>query len=424
MADTFDLKTSWASQFAEKVNLHTPVSIEVPTNTNDSKAIGTSLVTQLREACASTAPSGKVIKLPAVTIDLGNPDFGDQTPLLIYGGNLLRGAGMGKTIIRVGGQYKGAENLSSDAKTLIRMMGDDIGLCDLTIVNDSANKFQTVDKGVLTDSPECGVINGNYFGTGYNNRIVWDRVEFALGLGFPAAFAAYDWLVRNCRFTTNSLSSGGVRLLGFRGLFLNNSVSQRAGRSYFNFCTGVVIRGNVFRLSGPRVIQTESGCIELTFSKDVVLVDNLMMADGQDVVNSSGEIMTSQVAEYPEWFGKGEVKEQVTGTTIVTTARRDLGNGSPTGYHTPDFEAEPRTERKAIFVATGPGARQWRWVTETTDGTYCMDRPLDVMPSVGDIVTISSVPAYRVSARRNVLSGGSVGLQFFGGGIECECLGN
>ena len=342
-------------------------------------------------ALRQAAVSGGYVSLGVGTFDLSG------AALEITGGTVIQGAGIGKTFLLIGGQY-GPTDTPANGQSQIVYLGGNIALVDLTIVNIS----RSLNPMAI------------FYSAGLLPNIVWDRIEIDAGDPQEWGFAADGWLVRDCRLNSRGDAPG---FAGRNGLLTRTTCVYTGNRTRFNYLSDSKVIGNYFRLCGTRAIDKESGGTELTFVKNVVFENNWVVSDGQGVTSSSGELLTSQISNVPDWYDVGTVVS-VSGTTLVTSLRRIPSGVS---FYAPNHLV---TDRKAVFVQDGAGAGQWRWISELADGSYSMDRPFVTPPAAGDRIGVSSVAAYQAKINNNVFIGGSVGIQLYSGALECEANNN
>ncbi len=369
--DPFALGTPWAGAFAGLAGK--PVEVRT--------------VTALREAVAR----GGYVRLEAGTYDLSG------STLNVPARTVIEGAGMGRTVLLV--------RRTDGGDHAIRLLGTEIGLRAMTVRNEGG---------------EVGVLRGNWGGGHDDARTFLDGVAFEIGKGQPVwLLGSPDVLIRGCRFVSTSDRQPPLHLDGMtRCDFERNLVEWRTGRVALTMWSDSRIVGNAFRLDGGHrgPGRPETGGVELSYANDVEFAGNRVVQYGPyGTGDNDGEMVMTQASNLPEWQGAGSVLA-ARGTTLETDL--DWGGDpwiAPNSYP---------TQRRAVYLLTGPGAGQWRWATPAGQGRIEVDRPWKTPPERGDRMSAGSVTAHRLRIRDNTILHGVRGIEIYAGALECEVSGN
>lgn len=380
LADPFDLKTPWASAFAPVASRSTTVH-----NANELRA---------------AMPRGGTVHLAAGVYDLGTEG------LPIWMPTVLEGAGVGKSVILVGSQYKAANAPVPGDDYGLKVFGDTIGLKSLTIRNASR---ASVRNGIMRGGP-----------TGHlNRRVFLDGVGIEMGNGIALAFDGLeDVLMRDCVVTSTAAGDNPVRIVGARRLQMRgNRFTWRAGRVVVLYAEDSDLVGNAFTLDKSHRSKAESGGLELSFASDLRVWDNQVTTSGSSAVDQNdAEGVMTQMSILGEYQGDGKVVA-ARGGDLATTMR---WGDDP--WLAPGF---PVTRRKALYVLSGRAAGTWRWASPgSSDGVVHLDSPFATAPAPGDRVSLGTVTAYKLDVRRNRVSGYNVGIELYDGGLDCTVVDN
>lgn len=312
---------------------------------------------------------------------------------------LIEGAGMGRTTIKLNSAWTAGTKPGDDVYG-VAVFSSDVHFRDLTLHN------------VATTSALTGVVRGHWGAR--NERCSFERVEFRLGNGRPVNLTSpVDLKIRECRFLQDAASEGPLTLAsGMRNLIQRNTFRWNGNRLRFLAQAHSSFVDNEFTVTGTW--EGETGGVETGWGYDTHLDRNrgtLLKAR----TLRDGEGYTSQISIYKEFSAAGDVVGS-NGTTVSTTLRRGR-----TPWTVPNIPA--LENRKALYVLEGKAAGQWRWVTEASDGTYRMDRPLDGLAR-GDRIAVGSCNAYGMTYRGNVMKGWSTAIQLYQGGLKCALEDN
>ncbi len=366
--------------------------------TDDSYAIQGALDKAARDG-------GGIVYLPAGTYKADKPGRpgGYWSTIDVWGKTMLQGAGMGSTVLRFGMRYTPTAPPTQEHFLTLHKEGPS-GLNGLTLQNLNTSP---IPSNVLRKA-EVRVVQSS---------VVLNNVDVQLNNGTPAYLTDLDHsVINNCRFTSTSTSEGPINLQGASWLqFSNNYVSHRVGRVSLHQTSNTWVVNSTFERDTSYAVpgSVESGGIETSFSSRLAIVqcDIVCVGARSQKGDVDGEQIMSQTAEIRDLRYVGNVTA-ATGTSITDSA---AAWSDATRFADPNY---PGPLRMIVAVTKGKGFGQWRFIDHVVGKTLHVADPWNVMPDATSLYTIHGLPAYQHTLLWNTIRNGTIGIEFYGGGID------
>ena len=334
-------------------------------------------------------------------------DKGDDW-VILYPNTVLRGAGRGKTTLQLG-----YVPTTVDYHCPLTFLGYAAGvrapegIMDLTIQNLNASGAKNRVLNAYNGAPA---------------DVFLKRVEIVMGNAHVIDLSGLSRVaIEDCHFDAKSMTEGTLHLGNVSDvLYLRNVDTHRAGRLFMLYGTRIVMVGNRVEFDNAYRNQgtVETGGVDLSFTQDVLLLDNDLGARGPmpDRNPGDGEVVLTQVAESRDLFYLGSVARTV-GRTVTfsaplpTTQWQDPGQPSPVG-------------RMGLFIVGGRGEGQWRRPLTWTATSVVVDRPWQTPPDATSRFALAPFVAYGHTYVGNRVYGGFSGLEFEHGAVDSAVQDN
>ena len=398
-ADPFALGTTWADDFSSiAANVYDAKSD--PRLSQLAKGDGKVDDTAAVQAAILTAykAGGGTVYLPAGTYRL---DAGGYASLTLYPKVVLKGAGMGKTVVQIGYKYTKTVAPAGGYWMQMKDPGQN-GLKDMTVRNLNANA--TANR-ILRQ----GAINGG------NNRMFLADVDFQMGNG-DTIYLTYitQALIARCKFVSTCAYREPLTLANCNFLKVQDSlIDYRSGRISMAFGDRNIFERNTLRLdNGNSDPKDETGGLEFSISRRLLVCDNTI--EGYNGTRrkdaNDGEMIMTQNTFTAEYGDAG------------TVASANFMKLSPAGKKWPSGSwlsaKHTDTLRTAVAIVEGKGKGQWRWVAGHNATSLTVDTPWTTVPDGTSEYVVTSVSSFQHTYLRNRIENGRVGIQIYAGALD------
>jgi parallel beta-helix repeat protein len=220
----------------------------------------------------------------------------------------------------------------------------------------------------------------------------------------------------------NAAQYGPLYLRGDANLtFSDNTVTYHFGRVRMEDNTGLLVLGNTFIRDAENLdmqdgTAVESGGIELSFSQNVQVLDNVLQTlNAPSDETDDGESILTQNSNTPNVLDKGS-STAITSTTLTDT---NALWGSVTASRLAQFP-------EVVAILTGPATGEWRAIQgiNTNTKTITVNQPWNPVPEAGSLYSIFEWTLTNATIQGNKLIDNPNGIFLYDGCYNCTIQNN
>ncbi|MGK4269533.1 glycosyl hydrolase family 28-related protein [Parabacteroides johnsonii] len=193
----------------------------------------------------------------------------------------------------------------------------------------------------------------------------------------------------------------------------NNRVFYSAGRFGFsNSFNGIIENNHITRMGDLQAFKGETGGFNIDFSKDMVVMNNLLDVEGDSIVDRNmGETILSQGGN-PIGQSLGRVEKA---SEFSVTDRTQNWN---------QLRTSDLSTCSVVAIIKGKGAGQWRRIKKNDKHTIWIERPWAVIPDESSNYVVTNWSAEDWLVKGNILKENNRGIWFYCGGTDIAIVEN
>ena len=184
----------------------------------------------------------------------------------------------------------------------------------------------------------------------------------------------------------------------------NNRVFYSAGRFGFsNSFNGIIENNHITRMGDLQAFKGETGGFNIDFSKDMVVMNNLLDVEGNSIVDRNmGETILSQGGN-PIGQSLGRVEKA---SEFSVTDRTQNWN---------QLRTSDLSTCSVVAIIKGKGAGQWRRIKKNDKHTIWIESPWAVIPDESSNYVVTNWSAEDWLVKGNILKENNRGIWFYCG---------
>ena len=353
---------------------------------------------------------GGIVYLPRGTYKIDKLPGGPQRAVIdVYANVLLKGDGMGQTILQSGMRYS-ATNLPRDEWFMNLYEGGANGLMNMTIQN-------------LNSSPKVNYVIRQGLGQMESQNVVALGVDFQMGNGWGVLLNNLNHgIVSGCRFSTSHTLCSSFTIAHSKWMrFGNNYAYYRAGRISLNACEHTFVSDSTFErdMNYATLNSIESGGIETSLGQQITLFRNRVVATGPHSPKGQldSEAIMSQIATIDDMkYSAGVTSATANSITDTAAAWTDTGQ-----WLDPQYATSPRL---IVAIVKGKGFGQWRLIDRVAGKTIFTKSDWLVRPDATSVYVVHGMTCYQQFTYRNEINNASSGITHWNGAVDCADVEN
>ena len=257
------------------------------------------------------------------------------------------------------------------------------------------------------------------YSKGTLEKVFIKGMRFTMRAGSALGFGdIHNFLIAQCEFYNSSTHNPALYVPGNQQIIIRDSIINFcSGRNALQKSNGLIVEDSQFNrdIACVNNNQIESGGIEISFTKNGVIKNNIVRITGDTttLITNDSELILTQQGPYPYTFD-GHVTD-ATATTLSDATKN---------WTDPNSFNNNATVKPSLFITGGLGIGQKRSIIGFTPTSITIDRPWDITPNATSYYAITSLAGDTLNIIDNQVSNGKVGISLYDGAYSSIIYGN